>query len=65
MGDEKIWGSLVEECSSRPVTLTTKTGLHFNLESDGKRLIVTNSDSKPSSKLKLPRSIYKENFCGA
>ena len=63
MGDEKIWGSLVEECSSRPVTLTTKTGLHFNLESDGKRLIVTNSDSKPSSKLKLPRSIYKENFC--
>lgn len=63
MQADKVWESLIEECSSKPLTLTTKTGLHFNLESDGKWLIVTNSDSKPSSKLKLPRSIYKENFC--
>ena len=62
MQANNVWESLIEECSSRPLTLKTKTGLHFNLQWDGRRLIVTNSDFKPSSKLKGPRSIYKDNF---
>lgn len=44
------------------MTLQTKTGLHFNLKSNGKKLIVTGSEIEPPCKIKLPRPIYKDNF---
>ena len=44
------------------LVLQTKMSLNFHLNSNGKRLLVTESDVKPSSKLKVPRPIYKDNF---
>ena len=62
MSAEEIWETLIIECKEYPLTLQTKTGLHFNLNSNGKRLLVTESEVKPSSKLTVPRPIYKDNF---
>ena len=62
MSAEEVWLRLISECKESPLILQTKTGLHFNLKSNGKRLLVTESDVNPSSKLKVPRPIYKDNF---
>ncbi|WP_332646011.1 hypothetical protein [Lysinibacillus sp. 54212] len=62
MKAEEVWGSLLDECKDSPMTLQTKTGLHFNLKSNGNRLIVTRSEIEPSCKIKMPRPIYKDKF---
>ena len=62
MSAEEIWRRLVNDCKVTPLPLQTKTGLHFNLSSNGERLLVTESELTPSSKLKVSRPIYKENF---
>lgn len=45
-----------------PLVLKTKRGLNFKLVSNGEYLTVHKSDIEPSSKLKMPRLIYKDNF---
>ncbi|MER1998632.1 MAG: hypothetical protein ABS882_02565 [Lysinibacillus sp.] len=62
MNAEEIWGRLVNECKESPLALQTKTGLNFNLTSNGNRLLVIKSEVNPSSQLKMPRPIYKDNF---
>ncbi|MBO2535646.1 hypothetical protein [Rummeliibacillus suwonensis] len=62
MDAEEVWESLIVSGSEKPIELKTKTGLHFNLVSNGKHLTVRQSNRQPSSKLKSPRTIYKDNF---
>ncbi|MGP4041882.1 hypothetical protein ACTWP4_18570 [Gracilibacillus sp. D59] len=62
MNAEEVWQSLIVESSEKPIALKTKTGLNFKLVSNGKVLIVHKSEIKPSSKIKSPRAIYKDNF---
>ena len=62
MNAEQIWRSLVTEGVENPIELKTKRGLHFKLISNGEFLTVYKSQIEPSSKLKIPRPIYKENF---
>lgn len=62
MNAEEVWESLIVSGLEKPIELKTKTRLHFNLVSNGKHLTVLNSDIQPSSKLKIPRTIYKDNF---
>lgn len=57
-----IWESLLIQSLEKPLELTTKKGLNFKLQSNGKILTVHESEKLPSSKLKYPRPIYKENF---
>lgn len=58
----EVWDSLIAEGIDRPIELQTKTGRHFKLVSDGKTLTVNESTITPSSKLKSPRRITKDNF---
>lgn len=62
MDAEEVWESLIVSGSEKPIELKTKTGLHFNLVSNGKHLTVRQSNRQPSSKLKSPRAIYKDNL---
>lgn len=62
MDAEKAWQSLIAESSEKPILLKTKTGLNFKLTTDGRILIVDKSEINPSSKIKSPRTIYKNNF---
>ena len=62
MNAEEVWEALVAEGVENPIELKTKTGLHFKIVSNGKMLTVKNSENEPSSKVKIPRSIYKDNF---
>ena len=62
MDAEEVWESLIVSGSEKPIELKTKTGLHFNLVSNGKHLTVRQSNRQPSSKLKSPRTIYKDNL---
>ncbi|WP_313893539.1 hypothetical protein [Psychrobacillus sp.] len=62
MQAEEVWERLLVECKDRPMMLQTKTGLHFNLKSNGKKLIATASEIEPPCKIRLPRPIYKDNF---
>lgn len=62
MKAEEVWEALVAESVVNPIELKTKTGLHFKLVSNGKFITVFKSEVEPSSKLKSPRPIYKDNF---
>lgn len=62
MNVEEVWKSLVTESVVNPIELKTKRGLNFKLVSNGEYLTVYNSEIEPSSKLKSPRPIYKDNF---
>ncbi|MEK4521172.1 hypothetical protein MKX96_05970 [Psychrobacillus sp. FSL W7-1493] len=62
MNPLEVWESLLKESAENPIELETKTGLNFKLASGGIFLIVFESEKEPSSKLKSPRPIYKENF---
>lgn len=62
MKAEEVWEALIGEGVANPIELKTKTGLHFKLVSNGEFLTVFKSEMEPSSKLKSPRPIYKENF---
>ncbi|TQR14735.1 hypothetical protein [Psychrobacillus soli] len=57
-----VWESLLVESLEKPIELKTKTGLNFKLVSNGKILTVYESEMVPSSTLKSPRTIYKDNF---
>lgn len=57
-----IWESLLAQSLEKPIELKTKTCLNFKLISNGKFLTVYESEIVPSSKLKSPRPIYKDNF---
>ncbi|WP_075619822.1 hypothetical protein [Paenisporosarcina indica] len=62
MNAADIWESLFAESLEKPIELKTKTGLNFKLVTNGKILTVYESEIVPSSKLKSPRPIYKDNF---
>ncbi|MEI4768180.1 hypothetical protein WAX74_00720 [Psychrobacillus sp. FJAT-51614] len=62
MNAEEVWINLVTESAENPIELKTKRGLNFKLVSNGEFLTVYKSEVEPSSKLKSPRSIYKDNF---
>lgn len=62
MNPVEIWESLLIQSLQQPLDLKTKNGLNFKLKSDGKILTVYKSEKLPSSKLKYPRPIYKDNF---
>ena len=62
MNSEEVWKRLVKKSIVNPIELKTKRGLNFKLVSNGEFLTVYKSEIEPSSKLKTPRPIYKDNF---
>ncbi|MFF5996456.1 hypothetical protein AAGS61_17215 [Lysinibacillus sp. KU-BSD001] len=62
MNAEEVWKKLITKSMKNPLVLKTKRGLNFKLVSNGECLTVYKSEIEPSSKLKIPRSIYKNNF---
>ncbi|WP_312755917.1 hypothetical protein [Rummeliibacillus suwonensis] len=62
MNAEEVWKSLVTESVVNPIELKTKRGINFKLMSNGEFYTLYKSKIEPSSKLKSPRPIYKDNL---